>query len=204
MRKKITVYLLFFLLSVTPFVRGCSIAVGFPFSVSTVDTPSNPYITHMEDLRPDVAENGILLLAVNVLIAYLVSRIVCRHLHIRWMTSFLNALALNLLLSASILFFFGFEEPVKPFLNLLYKVYFAYGLTFYFYKVPNLASEWIGNAMDSAPRVACGIYNAIFSSEALTGILVRVWFVALTIALAAALYLIQRLLQKTKARRTTS
>jgi hypothetical protein len=115
MKKKIKVFFLFFLLSVTPFIRGCGETWGFPFpalgpilNTDVISERINNLIANLKSCET------LIYILVNFLIACLLAHSVLRdEKHQRWTSSFLTSLAIHLSATWLMVFlvFIDFKQP---------------------------------------------------------------------------------------------
>lgn len=113
MRRKVRIALLLFILSITPFFKGCDATFGFPFpAINDIVSAYGGIGDTIEGLCWKLESHAtVMLVMVNILIACLFSSVLIRkEKNITWTTPFLNALTVNL----SIMWLMLFLHLIAP------------------------------------------------------------------------------------------
>lgn len=199
MKKKLNIFILFFLLSITPFIRGCGETFGFPFpalnDILQFNSAGN-VIAIRETIAAAVdslnSHETLLFLAVNFLIAYLLAMSVLRdQKHPRWAASFVGSLAINI---SAVWFMIALMciEIKQPAIK---KAAELYGACFghYFLDLPIEIAEHLDNIISKAIYPCTIMCRNILESLDLSiiDIMSRAWFITVTILLAIAIYFIK-------------
>jgi len=195
MKKKPKIFFLFFLLSITPFVRGCGEGFGFPFP-ALIDILE---ASHVSDTIKNIIESlrsreTLLYLAANFLFACLFALNVIRNeRYPRWTDSFMNSLAIHLsavwVMVALILA--DIQQPLAK------KISEFYGTCFgrYFFDIPvDIANNIDKLLLKPSAMPLVVIKNALNSLNILpVDLMSRAWFILLTASLAAVIYIFKRM-----------
>jgi len=201
MKKKLKVFILFFLLSITPFIRGCGESFGFPFPAlidvlqfksTTSDAASIPEtVTAIIDSLK--SPETLILLAVNFLFACLFTLNILRtKKYPRWTSSFLNSLAINVT-AVWIMLGLIFIDIKQP---LIKKMAEFYGTCYghYFSDVPSHIADALDKIISKLkypPVVILRDALNSFNIETID-IMSRSWFITVTALLALVIYSIKK------------
>jgi hypothetical protein len=191
--KKSRVFILFLILSVTPFIRGCGESFGFPLpafsdilkdnSVGALVCSLSRQLTNAESILPFMA---------NLLFSVLFARILLRRSKDNTILNHVPAaLTINLTFVWSVValfLIFPQEGPGNRIGNFLLE---KYGEVFflYFYKVPQAMTKFLLWIIPHQRRVQQGIYIVDPMQDPTDEVTSRAWFVVVTFLLAAGLAL---------------
>lgn len=136
--------------------------------------------------------DSVILLIVNILVAYLLTGIVMRNLEkIKWLKSFMAAITINIIMIWTELALFIQSEPKH---NIVKGIYFIYDTVFFhvFYDIP---SRIIDILVDKIPHVIPknpGTFSPDPFRDLLQDVLFRGWFVIVTFAFAWIMFMVKR------------
>jgi len=193
MERKTKILLLFLLLALTPFIKGCGESFGFPFPAFGNILTNSEIETFKNLLGSFRSPESILFLVVNILFACLLSRAVSRNRNAAWSSSFLRSLAIHLAV-VWIMVFLIVVDIKGP--SLVRKALNFYGTCFgrYFFDVPSeIAGDFdtvmAGRTAPPATFFKISLGYLDLSSMDLTS---RAWFIAVTSMWAVAIYVLRK------------
>lgn len=170
MNKKTRIFILFFLLGVTPFIRGCDYSFGFPFPALGYAPNVHTFLETMRQLSWQETYEFILYAIANILTAYLLARrFLITYKDARWSPFVLTALAVNVCWHWT-LFLSSYLQPEQPVAVAILEAYQKIGS--WFIHIP---------------------YEIYQKTKWSPDVIARVWFVITTLFLAGALYAAVRL-----------
>jgi hypothetical protein len=192
MKQSRRIFLLFFILAVTPFMRGCGESFGFPLPFASdillpesLQKSFNLLVDQLLTVWP------VLILLVNILCAIFMARMVRKYLERSgWDRAIVSALSFHLLwiwLMVEILMMIS-DAVAKKWKLEAFLSGFGNCFQIYFYRAPNFLAEFLtGVIPHNAPA-----RGQMFSTDPLEvvfqEILVRVWFVLITALVAFIIY----------------
>jgi hypothetical protein len=202
MARKIKIFLMLLILSITPFMRGCGETFGFPFpAIADIIEPADLQTTWNQLIGELESRDAIMLIIVNLLIAILLAKIIARNeKYIAWMRAFLNTIFVQAcaiwVMVATLLFIESpAEEAPLTWIQRLASWYgFLYGK--YFNYVPDKVADAIYKFAKNIPKtinmqVPTPSYNLI------ADIVSRTWFL---ITAAVITVLVRYIIKKARKR----
>jgi hypothetical protein len=194
MNKKVRIYLLFLLLAITPFCRGCDASYGFPFPTVAGDA-NNVF----KDLAAIVSVKSFMPVAffvVNILVACLLAMIFLRKReNLKWGISLERSLNINLfaiwillLLGSALDFILGPKGKLPKAIDSLLEIY-GNLLWWVYYTFPSFITKKICSIMHL-------INNRYEPSDLFYEFMPRAWLVIVILLLTGLLYLISRIRRK--------
>ena len=171
-------------MSITPFLRGCGETYGFPFpAVVSILEPGSVSETVKNLLEAVKLYSSIILLATDVLFACLmISIIIRKERYIKWMPSFLNALAISLCATWGMLVLYQVNLSKEDLLGPLNDVY-GTCYSYCFWKVPMNIYMMIPDKIHDTILKKTGMSSRDISMD----VLARTWFIIVTVFLAGLL-----------------